>query len=210
MSARQPHPRNRHAAIGIGRKLHIWGGDGGAYKITTSTIHSFDLCSETWGKARQLDCSLPDALCSMAVATDGESAYFFGGATGSGTCFNTLYQINPSTLKCKKLVPGAPSCTPTQKCGSGMVYFNGKLVVHGGHIGHGWTDELHVFDLTTGKHEDCVYCDHCMSRWLATTQFGLAAEGFVGLVGYGEVSFSTNPKPENTCMGVVSGWNTRV
>lgn len=159
MSAKQPPPRNRHAAVGIGQKLHIWGGDGGAYKIPTSTIHSFDLSSETWEKPRELDCSLPDALCGMAVATDGESAYFFGGATGSypATYFNTLCQVKPSMLECRKLVPAAHSHTPTQKCGSGMVYFSKKLLVHGGYNGDGWTDELHVFDLTTGKHGDCMF-----------------------------------------------------
>lgn len=152
--SREPHPRDSHAAVGIGQKLYVWGGYGGSAKIRTTTIERFDVCFETWEEPRQLQRSLPDGLSNMAVACDGERAFSFGGTIGTYpnyTYLNTLYEINLSTLQCKELLPRTPSQAPKKLSGSRMVYFNHKLIVHGGRTPQGATDELHVFDLQTSK-----------------------------------------------------------
>ena len=108
-------------------------------------------------KPQQLHGSqLPDGLWDMAVTSDGEIAYTFGGRTGSYpdcTYYNTLYQINLSTMKCTELVPRSGSNPPMKACGSRMIYFSGKLVVYGGYTGRDWTDQLRVFDLRKGEFE---------------------------------------------------------
>ena len=103
-------------------------------------METFDVPSETWQQPQELRCSLPDNLCAMAVARDNENAYFFGGASGTRlnvTYFNTLYQLNLSTLECKELVPRNPSQAHVKQSDSGMVLFKNKLYysarrVHGG------------------------------------------------------------------------------
>ena len=153
----QPLPRRGHAAVSVGRKLYVWGGHNRSTKIRTATIESFDVSSETWLKSQQLHGSqLPNGLWDMAVTSDGEIAYTFGGRTGSYpdcTYYNTLYQINLSTMKCTELVPRSGSNPPMKACGSRMIYFSGKLVVYGGYTGRDWTDQLRVFDLRKGEFE---------------------------------------------------------
>lgn len=153
MSSRsvQPAARRSHAAVGAGTKQYVWGGHPVS---STTTLESFDILSLTWEKPKRLLGSLPDGLWDMAITSEGDTAYSFGGRTGSYpacTYFNTLYQINLSTLECKELVPENPSQAPTKTACSGVVYFNGKLVVYGGYTGQERTDELHVFDLRTSE-----------------------------------------------------------
>lgn len=106
---------------------------------------------------------LPDNLCNMAVASDGEIAYFFGGRSGSRdkyTYTDSLCKLNLSTLQCTKLVARNHTHAPEKKSHSGMVYFNKALVIYGGSTavtGHEQTDELHVFDLRTSE---CEAFDH--------------------------------------------------
>lgn len=153
--SRQLQPRRNHAAVGVGKKLYVWGGNtGDSTKIPSTTLENFDVSSLTWGQPQRLDGFLPDGLWGMAITSDGEDAYTFGGRTGSYpkcTYFNTLYYVNPSTLQCRELVPGNPSQAPKKASGCRMVHFNGKLVVHGGYTGGGRTDQLHVFDLKTSE-----------------------------------------------------------
>ena len=152
MASREPLARIRHAAVRVGQKLYIWGGYGRAAKVDTTTVESFDVLSGTWLQPNHLRGSLPDQLCGMAVTTDGVSAYSYGGRTGSApnhTYYSTVYQIDPSTLECKELVPSNPSQAPKQTYGNGVVYFNQKLVVHGGQMDRDRTAKLHVFDLRT-------------------------------------------------------------
>ena len=178
MSSRQTQPsgRDRHAAVGIGHKLYVWGGDGGDDMIPATTIESFDVFSEAWQQPQQLSGDLVDTLWDFAVTTDGESAYFFGGWTHSDDTLDgfdecsRLYKVDLSTLECRELVPGYPSYTPTQAHGNAMVYFNKKLILYGWWEDRDRTDDrLHVFDLTTGECRDrfahalCYYCFiHCI------------------------------------------------
>ena len=149
MSSREPRPRKRHAAVGVGHNLYVWAGDSSSARTPSTTFETFDVGSETWGESQRLNGSLPDGLRNVAVATDGKSAYTFGGASNSYAHLNSVYQIDLSTLQCRELVPRAASCAPRK--GSCMVYFNKKLVVHGGYTDRDVTDELLVFDLRTSE-----------------------------------------------------------
>lgn len=150
MSSRQPLPRDRHAAVGVGRKLYIWAGDGSA-KIQASAIEIFDVSSETWDKPQHLRAPLPDGLQDVAVTTDGVYAYSFGGIADS--FLNTVYKVHLSDaeLMCVELPPKNCKCAPESKSGCRVVYYNEKLVVHGGWTGPDQTDELNVLDIRTGE-----------------------------------------------------------
>ena len=132
MTSKEPLPRKWHAAVGVGQKLYVWAGDGS--NIQTTTIKHFDVCSEAWDPPWQLKgAALLEGFNNMAVATDGKKAYTFGGAIGDYPYFNTLYEVDLSTLECRELAPKTTSHAP--KKSSRMVYFNQKLVVHGGGYG---------------------------------------------------------------------------
>ena len=69
MATRQPLPRDRHAAVGIGSKLYVWGGYGGSSKIKTTAVEVFDVTSLNWKQEALRDCDMPDGLQGMAVTT---------------------------------------------------------------------------------------------------------------------------------------------
>lgn len=157
MSSTQPQPRYRHAAFGVGLKQYVWAGSA---DINTAQIETFDISSAKWEKPQLLQGSLPDSLSGMAVTTDGEHAYTFGGVKGS-TRINTLYEINPRTLQCRELLPESSLHAPKGASASGLVYYKGKLVVYGGYTDEGRTDDLHVFDL---RKSECIGGEHAFTH----------------------------------------------
>ena len=163
MATRQPLPRRDHAAVGIGRKLHVWGGYGGSSKIKTTALETFDVTSVQWEESQLLNgSSMPDGLEGMAVTSDGETAYCCCGRTGcyyNYTYYNTVFEITPSQHLCKELQPTSPSLMPEKTSGSRVVRFQDKLVLFGGFTGQRRTNELHVFDLKKSECELCMVLD---------------------------------------------------
>lgn len=156
MWSQQPPPRESHAAVGVGQKLYIWGGidessDDETDAATVTMIESFDVPSLAWQRPEKLSRPLPSGLEGTAVTSDGVNAYCYGGRIGHETYLNTIYQINPLTRQCKELVPKDPSCAPKRSSGSCIVYFDEKLVVHGGFTGQEWTNQLRVFHLRSSE-----------------------------------------------------------
>ena len=152
MLSRQPHPRRQHAAVGIGQKLYVWGGEGDHTKIQTSMIESFDLSSESWEQPKPLNRPLPDRVWDMAVTSDGHNTYSFGGTVEGTVFFNTLYQYDISRQQYREVIPTNPSHAPRKQSGGGMVYYNLNLVVYGGFTSEQeYSDELHTFDLRTSE-----------------------------------------------------------
>ena len=156
--SREPLPRSRHAAVGIGSKLYVWAGDHSHLTIQSRKLEIFDVPSMTWEWPQALYGSdMPDGLRGMAVTTDDVTSYTFGGATGSSnpyTYHNMLFQVTPSQHLCQTLEPLNPVSTSQKKiAGSGIVHFKDKLVLYGGFTGLGCTDELHAFDLRNGECE---------------------------------------------------------
>ena len=138
------------AAVGVGQTLLVWGGDG---VEETSLVERFDVVSTTWRDARRLQGdSLPVGLRYMAVTSDGETGYVFGGEYSGGTS-DKLFAINLTSLECRELVP-IPQLVyrPGPRRNSAMVYSEGRLVMYGG---SGRNREVEVFDLN--KSETMLY-----------------------------------------------------
>ena len=144
MSSREPQRRNHHSAFGVGPKHFLWGGVGST-AIQTAQIESFDIFSTKWQEPLLLKGSPPGSLYGMAVTTDGDSAYSFGGC--DATYSNSIYEINLRTLQCKEILPATSTSSPPGVAYSGLVFFNERLVVYGGYNAKGRTNDLHVFDL---------------------------------------------------------------
>ena len=112
--AREPQARDGHAAVGVGQTLYVWGGDGGGTSVQASTVECLDVPSATWQEPRQLrGHPLPHRLHSMAVTTDGERAYSFGGVTGSDKS-NAVYEVNMTSLECRNWLLLAPRLFPAK------------------------------------------------------------------------------------------------
>lgn len=144
LSAREPQPRLRHAALGVGLEHFVWGGNGYS-KINPTRMETFRLSSAKWEDSQSLRGSLPECLCGMTVTNDGDSVYSFGGRSGS-TLINSVYEINPRTLQCKENRPVSSYSPPGVEC-SGIVCFDELLVAYGGYTDRGRSDDLYVFDL---------------------------------------------------------------
>ena len=142
--SREPQPRNWHAAFGVGSKHYLWGGC--AFPATPITqIDTFDISLVKWQEPRHLQGSLPDSLWDMAVTSDEEHGYSFGGINRFAS-INNVYEISPRTLQCKEIQP-ASSYSPPGTSHSAIICFNQKLVVYGGYTDRGRTDHLYIFDL---------------------------------------------------------------
>ena len=153
----EPSARYSHGAVGCGGNLFVWGGVGGpGSPDPSSVLERFNVVSTSWQEPRQLrGQSLPDGLQRMAVTSDGEKAYFFGGSYGSYTRHNSLYCLDLSSLVCRVIVPSSES--PSLRYDSAMVHYRRKLVLYGGDTGGvSVSDELFVFDLDTSEAFKCV------------------------------------------------------
>ena len=156
LRGREPQPRLYHASVGAEENMLTWGGFGGRMPIKTSAVESFNVLSASWKESRPLHGQTPpDNLRDMAICTDGERAYFFGGEIGptaSQECYNKLYQVDLRSLECKELVPASGSETPSPRASTRMVCLGRTLVTYGGYTGANVrSNEIHTFNLDTSK-----------------------------------------------------------
>lgn len=163
MASKEPQRRESHAFIGVGQKLHIWGGFSGRNASTPvdAKVQTFDVVSQTWEPPRDIRGYCPNGLYNMAVTSDGEKGYTFGGTTwASGSpnkvYYNNVYEFDPATFECRELVARNAGRAPRNTAGSDMVFYDQKLVIYGGRTGSGASavqDLLCVFDLRTSEEE---------------------------------------------------------
>ena len=159
MSAAESSSRHLHAAVGLGSNMFVWGGRGGGGSlVSSSVVEQFNVPSFSWQAPRQLrGQSLPDGLYGMAVASDGDKAYCFGGFADQGSqLHNALYVVDLSSMQCREIAASTES--PTARVHSAMVYYRRQLVLYGGLTGS-TSDELFVFDLGTSE-SSCYYYDY--------------------------------------------------
>ena len=124
------------------------------------------------GKGRWREHHGPPGIYIGACASSGQCLYCFGGLAVSAW-HNSLHQLDTSsaTLKWTQLTTPDSSSGPMKKIACGMVSYYSCLVLFGGYgypcgptqpgaefirnaemtDGRGWSNELHVFDLTEGE-----------------------------------------------------------
>ena len=173
----QPSPRYHHCAAQIGEKAYLWGGrtqnfSGNDRKTLQSEIEIFDFFQETWSK-KNVNGAAPPGLYTGACTAVSETLYHFGGIDGH-SWYNTLHSLDTVSLDWRALHGHTqnPADQPIPKYGCGLVtyadaaslvLFAGYGVPHGpiqpgstfiqntnNTSGWGWTNELHLFNLTNG------------------------------------------------------------
>ena len=181
----EPFPRYGHGAAAVGGRCYLWGGcvqdfsESGRRKLA-STVEIFDPCLETWEKHHTTGVP-PPGLYAEACTSLLDSLYWFGGYDGNSDYHNSLHRLDPTTLEWRQLPPLNEADGPMRKIGCGMVSFlQDQLAVFGGYgipagptqpgamftkdtLNYidwwGWSNELHVFDITESMH----ICEHCLS-----------------------------------------------
>ena len=173
----EPFPRFQHGTAAVGGRGYLWGGrvedfsESGRRKLA-STIEIFDPYLETWEKHHTTGVP-PPGLYNGACTSLLDSLYWFGGDVGI-SYYNSLHKLDPTTLEWRELQPLNQVDGPMRKVGCGMVPFlQDKLAVFGGvgiptgpsqpgvnftkntqlTDGSGWSNELHVFNITEGMWE---------------------------------------------------------
>ena len=142
----------------------------GGRKTLASELNTFDSFSETWTKKTVMGVS-PPGLCGGGFAVVAETLYHFGGEDGY-SYYNSLHCINSITAEWKELSSLNPVNQPMPKAGFGIVTYTdaATLAIFAGYgkpinptqagaqfiqntnntSGRGWTNELHLFNLTNG------------------------------------------------------------
>ena len=142
-----------------------------------SRCQLFDLHSEVWSERHTLLGSPNPGLCQAACTSFGECLFIYGGSFGGFAARSNsgeLSCLNIKTLTWSQLCPADTAGGPAlRKVACGMVHLSSdKLAVIGGYgyptgptqhgssfimdtqftDGRGWTNEVHVFDLSQGSH----------------------------------------------------------
>ena len=141
-------------------------------------IETFDSFHEKWEQKRTTGLA-PPGLCNGTCTTVSEFLYHFGGYDGHSN-HNSLHCLNSVTLEWTEVLSQTPGIQPIPKSYCGMVSYHDEtvgvtsLALFGGGgggggkpinptqpgarfipstffpDGRGWTNELHLFNLTNG------------------------------------------------------------
>ena len=170
----EPTPRFSHCAAAVGGRCYLWGGDlqdfteSGRRKLA-STIEIFDPFLKTWEKHPTTGVPLPAPYNGACTSPLNRSLYWFGGWNRESD-HSSIHTLDTTTLEWRRIQPLNPADGPMRKkFGCGMVsFFQDRLATFGGYgiptgpiqsgatfimdpfnSGMGWSNELHIFDITT-------------------------------------------------------------
>lgn len=167
----EPSPTYLPLSSPVGRLFYVWGGENKDFlegRLSLEdylSVHAFDPYTETWSQLHPAG-TPPAGFVSSACASSGHHLYAYGGWDGSYD--GSLHLLDTVTSVWTKL----PGSGPMRKHSCGMVVYGNKLVLFGGigipsgptqpgseflldkdTDGHGWTNELHTYDLDEGETE---------------------------------------------------------
>lgn len=169
----EPSARSSHVSVSVKGKVYVWGGeieDTSKVKDGTlaNSIELFDPYLEIWLDLTSTAGIPHPGLESAACTSFGGRMYVYGGRINQNTYVDVLSCLDLGTLAWSQLSPGENG--PMRKIGAGMVPFHhDKLIVIGGFgfltgptqpgssfvstdlsDGRGWSNEIHVFDISQG------------------------------------------------------------
>lgn len=174
----EPLPRYRHIAGNVDGNAVVQGGRTGTFserrRYLSSIVDVFDPYSELWER-RQVegDVPLPETYAAASASLHND-LFLFGGFDGEDSYFNHVYKLDTKTCCWSQVSPRNVPGAPMPKAGCGMIALRNSLVVFGGYgtpqggtnhqlfikstrfiDGRGWTNELHIYNLSKGiQHAD--------------------------------------------------------
>ena len=167
--------------VSTSQLVTVWGGetaefysrDGGTQLAPRCQL--FHLQSEVWSERHAVLGPPHPGLSDAACTSFGDYLFIYGGSFDGLAASNSgvLSCLNVKTLTWSQLCPADTTGGPMRKAACGMVHVSSdKLAVIGGYgiptgptqpgssfirntrftDGRGWTNEVHVFDLSQGSH----------------------------------------------------------
>ena len=142
-----------------GNLVYLWGGHG---DTEPEAVFLFRRDTETWARRRTRGPHPPAGLHNGGCCVSGQHLYIYGGHDGKSR-YGTLYELNTNSWTWRKLSDDGAG-GPVKKSGCRMIPHQDQLLLVGGwykempssrqagaSYEHGWTNEVHCFNLTTGK-----------------------------------------------------------
>ena len=158
-SCAPPSARADQFIASAGELVYLWGGYGDRHPETVF-IYRHD--TETWTREVTKGPHPPAGLFNGGCTISGQCLYLYGGYAG-GSWHGDLYELNIKNWTWRKVCDGGAR-GPGKKAGCRMISYQDQLLVVGGvydktpSLGQpgasyegGMTNEVHSYNLTTGK-----------------------------------------------------------
>ena len=159
-----PSARAAPFIASAGDLVYLWGGEG---DTEPETVFLFHRDTKTWARQRTRGPHPPAGLGDGGCCISGQHLYIYG-AEDEKSRHRTLYELNTNSWTWRQLSDGGAG-GPGKKSGCRMIPYQDQLLVVGGQYDgtpssrqagasyeRGYTNEIHCFNLTTGKRQS--YC----------------------------------------------------
>ena len=147
-----------------GDLVYLWGGQG---DTEPETVFLFHRDTKTWARQSTRGPHPPAGLHEGGCCISGQHLYIYGGYDGISE-YGTLYELNTYSWTWRKLSGGDASGLGKKRL-CRIIPYQDQLLVVGGYSDempssrqagasyeNGYTNEVHFFNLTTGKRQ--LYC----------------------------------------------------
>ena len=153
-----PSARGWPYIASVGHLVYLWGGN---EDNEPQAVFLFRCNTETWVKQLTRGPHPPAGLCNGGCCVSGQHLYIYGGWDGL-SLYGVLYELNTNSWTWRKISVGGTG-GPGMKTGCRMISYKDQLLVVGGRYcnipsrqagssyDYGFTNEIHCFNLTTGK-----------------------------------------------------------
>ena len=158
-SGAPPSARKDLFIASAGELVYLWGGYG---DNEPEEVFIYRHDTETWTREVTKGPHPPAGLRNGGCTLSGQSLYLYGGYDGVSR-HGDLYELNIKNWTWGKVCDGGAG-GPGKKAGCRMISYQDQLLVIGGFYGKiassrqagasyedGWTNEVHSYNLTTGK-----------------------------------------------------------
>ena len=153
MAFPEPTPRKGCVSATINSRVYVWGGLAGLGDTShLANLNILDSRAEKW-LSHPITGQHPPGYSVCAAAQDANLLYVYGGSV-NGKNTGSLYCLDLDLLSWTELSPHIQG-GPKKKRSCGMVVQEDKIILFGGHADDGSTNELHMFNLSTGM--TCSY-----------------------------------------------------
>ena len=158
-SSARPSVKGNPFIASAGELVYLWGG---VEDTEPEAVFIYRHDTETWTREVTKGSHPPAGLHDGGCTILGQRLYLYGGAVGRSR-HGDLYELNITNWTWRKVCDGGAG-GPGKKYGCRMISYQDQLLVVGGYSGHttssrqagasyesGLTNEVHSYNLTTGK-----------------------------------------------------------
>ena len=160
-SSAPPSARISPFVASTGELVYLWGG---LRDREPEIVFIYSHDTETWTREVTKGPHPPAGLFNGGTTVSGQCLYLYGGDDGRSR-HGDLYEFNIKNWTWRKVCDGGAG-GPRKKSGCRMISYQDQLLVVGGFYGHdetpssrqagasyqgGYTNEVHSYNLTTGK-----------------------------------------------------------